>query len=255
MAAAGADVTAMIATPRRAYVVGGVDTRDLADPAAADAALAGAFVVSLELRPSTVTDHADVVLPVAAVAEKAGAYVDWEGRIRPFAQALPEAGTLSDGRVLSMLADALGAPIGLPDVLSARAELDALVAGEAAPVPAAPAVAAAAAPRLGTGKALLASHHHLLDEGSLQDAEEHLAGTRPASVCRLSAATAAEIGVADGESVAISTARGTITLPLAVTDLPDRVVWVPTASAGSHIRPTLGALPGTVVSIRKGALG
>jgi NADH-quinone oxidoreductase subunit G len=254
-AAAGADIATMIATPRAAYVVGGVDLDDLADPAAAKAALGGAFVVSLELRPSTVTDLADVVLPVAAVAEKAGAYVDWEGRIRPFAQALVEAGTLPDGRVLSMLADALGTPIGLPDVMTARAELDALAAGEAAPPAAAPAVAAAKEPRTKSGQAVLASHHHLLDEGSLQDAEEHLAGTRPASVVRLSPATAAEIGALEGQPVEVATTHGTITLPLAVTDMPDRVVWLPTASAGSHVRPTLCVSPGAVVSIRKGAQG
>ena len=69
----------------RRPVVGGVDPADLADPAAARAALATAgFVVSLEMRHSAVTEHADVVLPVAAVAEKAGRFVDWEGRRRPF---------------------------------------------------------------------------------------------------------------------------------------------------------------------------
>ena len=39
----------------------------------------------------------------------------------------------------------------------------------------------------------------------------------------------------------VSTDRGTITLPLAVTDLPDRVVWLPTCSPGSHVHATLGA--------------
>ena len=50
-------------------------------PAAAEAALAAVgFVVSLELRQSAVTEFADVVLPVAAAAEKAGRFVTWEGR-------------------------------------------------------------------------------------------------------------------------------------------------------------------------------
>ena len=42
------------------------------------------FVVSLEMRHSAVTERADVVLPVAPAAEKAGRYVTWEGRRRPF---------------------------------------------------------------------------------------------------------------------------------------------------------------------------
>ena len=50
------------------------------------------FVVSLEIRASAVTELADVVFPVAAVAEKSGALVNWEGRLRPFDAALPEAG-------------------------------------------------------------------------------------------------------------------------------------------------------------------
>ena len=37
-----------------------------------------------EMRASDVHEHADVVLPVAAVAEKPGTFVDWEGRPRTF---------------------------------------------------------------------------------------------------------------------------------------------------------------------------
>jgi NADH dehydrogenase/NADH:ubiquinone oxidoreductase subunit G len=40
------------------------------------------------LRESAVTDLADVVFPVAPVVEKAGSFVNWEGRIRPFEAAL-----------------------------------------------------------------------------------------------------------------------------------------------------------------------
>ena len=55
-----------------ALVVAGVDPADLPDPQAALQALEAApFIVSLELRVSAVTDRADVVFPVAAVAEKA----------------------------------------------------------------------------------------------------------------------------------------------------------------------------------------
>lgn len=73
----------------RALVVAGVEVADLPDPARAREALHEvAFVVSLEQRPSEVTDHADVVLPVAAVAEKAGTFLNWEGRARLFEAAL-----------------------------------------------------------------------------------------------------------------------------------------------------------------------
>jgi predicted DNA-binding protein (MmcQ/YjbR family) len=50
-------------------VIGGVDPFDLGI-GDADAVLGGAFVVSLEQRPSAATAYADVILPVATVAEK-----------------------------------------------------------------------------------------------------------------------------------------------------------------------------------------
>ena len=67
-----------------AAVVGGVDAHDLIHSTAAIDALKKAFVVSLEIAPSSVTAVADVVLPVAAVTEKSGSYLNWEGRARAF---------------------------------------------------------------------------------------------------------------------------------------------------------------------------
>ena len=91
--ATGRDTTAILAAARAgelgALLIGGVELADLPDPDAALAAVdAAPFVVSLELRESAVTDLADVVFPVAPVVEKAGSFVNWEGRIRPFEPAL-----------------------------------------------------------------------------------------------------------------------------------------------------------------------
>ena len=72
---------------------------------------------------SSVTEYADVVLPVAPAVEKAGTYVDWEGRHRPFAATLHATGALPDGRVLHALADEMDVELGLPSVEAARAEL------------------------------------------------------------------------------------------------------------------------------------
>lgn len=121
----------------RALVVAGVEVADLPDPARAREALhEAAFVVSLEQRPSEVTDHADVVLPVAAVAEKAGTFLNWEGRARLFEAALkPDQMTRSvapaDARVLQMLADAMDVHLGLPDLRAARGSSTASAAGAA----------------------------------------------------------------------------------------------------------------------------
>jgi len=252
----GRDSTGIIAAAAAgelaALVVGGVDTNDLPDPAAAEAALEHAgFVVSLELRASTVTAHADVVLPVAAAVEKAGTYVDWEGRERPYEMTLGGTGQLTDARVLDSIAAEFGVDLNVANAPEVRADLAALPP-TAAPRPVLVGHPVGERPQPGPGEAILASWHHLLDLGSLQDGEEHLAGTAKPSVARLSAATAAEVGVADGEPVSVSTERGSITLPLVITEMPDRVVWVPTNSVGSRIRPTLGIDVGAVVKISAG---
>ncbi|WP_031518871.1 NADH-quinone oxidoreductase subunit G [Streptomyces sp. NRRL F-5123] len=243
-----------------ALVVGGVELADLPDPAAARAALdAAGFVVSLEQRPSEVTERADVVLPVAAVAEKSGTFLNWEGRARMFETAIkPDQATarhqLPDARVLTMLADRMDVALGLPDVRSARIELDRL-AGWSGPYAPAPLDSSVPLPRPEQGQAVLAGHRLLLDQGRLQDGDDALAATRHAAVARLSAATAAELDVAAGDLLTVTGPAGATTLPLAVTPMPDRVVWLPLNSTGSGVASDVGALPGQVVAIAAAAQG
>jgi NADH-quinone oxidoreductase subunit G len=235
-----------------ALVIAGVDPDDLPDPAAAHAAIeAAGFVVSLELRRTAVTDAADVVFPVAAVAEKAGTFLDWEGRSRPFDASLTDAGQLSDLEVLNALADALDVHLGLPDVRTARAELQSL--STRASSMASPSVKPAPPAKLSAGRAVLATWHELLDEGSLQDGTPYLSATAKPLRARLSPATARAIGVVDGAPVTIRNASGAITLDLLITAMPDHVVWVPTRSAGSEVHRTLGVGAGAVVSLEGGS--
>ncbi|MDH6225621.1 NADH-quinone oxidoreductase subunit G [Streptomyces sp. MJP52] len=237
-----------------ALVVAGVEVADLPDPALARRALAEVgFLVSLELRPSEVTDHADVVLPVAAVAEKAGAFVNWEGRVRPFEASLkPDQTTTrhhpADSRVLHMLADAMDRHLGLPDLRTTRAEIDRLGVWEGQR-PEGPAAVPGELPRPAAGEAVLAGHRLLLDLGVLQQGDDALAGTRHAATVRLSAATAAEAGVKDGDLVAVTGPAGSVALPLTVTVMPDRVVWLPLNSTGGGVASDTGALPGALVRV------
>ncbi|MDP9116331.1 MAG: NADH-quinone oxidoreductase subunit G, partial [Actinomycetota bacterium] len=116
-----------------ALVIGGLDPADVGDPGLAATALDRAgFIVSLELRASAVTEHADVVLPVASTAEKAGRFVTWEGRRRPFDQTITNAGAMSDGRILNALAEELDVALGLASVEASRAELASLAASASA---------------------------------------------------------------------------------------------------------------------------
>ncbi|WP_344057075.1 molybdopterin-dependent oxidoreductase, partial [Sphaerisporangium rubeum] len=116
-----------------ALVVGGVDPYDLPDPEAALTALENTpFIVSLEMRASAVTDRADVVLPIAAVSEKSGTFVDWEGRGRSFERAIEVPGVLSDLGAIAAISDHMDVHLGLPDTAAARRELAALGAGRGA---------------------------------------------------------------------------------------------------------------------------
>ncbi|WP_030742974.1 NADH-quinone oxidoreductase subunit G [Streptomyces sp. NRRL S-31] len=242
-----------------ALVVAGVEVADLPDPARAREALDRVgFLVSLELRPGEVTDRADVVLPVAAVAEKAGTFLNWEGRARSFEAALkPDQMTRrlppTDTRVLQMLADAMDVHLGLPDLRTTRAEIDRLGPWDG-PRASGPMESAGALPRPAAGEAVLAGHRLLLDQGVLQEGDEALAGTRHAARARVSAATAAEAGVPDGGTLAVSGPAGTVELPLAVTDMPDRVVWLPLNSAGTGVASDTGARPGSLVRIGPAAV-
>lgn len=245
----GAEILAAAADGNlAALLIGGVDIADLPDPELALSALRMTpFVVSLELRESAVTDLADVVFPVAPVVEKAGAYVNWEGRFRPFKPSL-QSNAIPDLRVLHYLADEIGVDLGLTTADAADAELTRLGAWTGARAPA-PTVPSAEPVEPGLGQAVLASWRMLLDAGRLQDGEPHLAGTARPAVARLSAATASEIGAADGDPVTVSTDRGAITLPLAITDMADRVVWLPMNSPGSAVHAQLGVTAGALVSI------
>lgn len=250
--AAGRDTGAILAAAAdgrlSALIVGGVEVTDLPDPATALAALrATPFVVSLELRESEVTELADVVFPVAPVVEKGGAYLNWEGRIRPFKPAL-QTNAIPDLRVLHYLADEIGVDLGLTGPEAADSEL-ARLGTWTGPRPAVPSSSPEPSPAPGPGQAVLASWRLLLDAGRLQDGEPYLAGTAVSPVVRLSPATAAELGVTPGDPVTVSTDRGSVTLPLSIAEMQDRVVWVPTNSPGSAIHRQLGVTAGALVSI------
>jgi len=284
----GRDTTAMLAAAADhelgGLVVAGVDPADLPDPEAALHALEIApFVVSLELRASAVTARADVVFPVAAVAEKAGTFVNWEGRGGSFGPALRVPEVRTDLYVLGAIADQMDVHLGLPDAAAARAELAALGTWRG-PRPEPPAVTGAwpgvppthQVKGSGVLDVRLATWRQLLDSGTMQDGEPSLAGTARPVLARMSAATAAEAGVADGDKVTVATDRGSVTVPVEVVPMSDHVVWLPAAGlaragadpntaesvpypgdpeaaapAGTTIRAHLGVGHGAMVTLRR----
>ncbi|MBV9846141.1 MAG: NADH-quinone oxidoreductase subunit G [Kutzneria sp.] len=234
-------------------VVGGVDPYDLPDPELGLRALAASFVVSLELRPSAVTEHADVVLPIAPAVEKSGSYLNWEGRRRTFGTTLDGTGALSDCRVLDTLAVEMDADLFTQTPAAAMADFDRLGPPQSSALrPDPPVLPAPPAPAAADGEVLLATWRHLLDNGSLQDDEPNLAGTARPAMARLSAATAERFGVTEGHPVTVWTERGSVTVRAEFADLPDDVVWLPGNSGFSSVRRHLGVGHGASVSLRAG---
>jgi NADH-quinone oxidoreductase subunit G len=233
-----------------AVVIGGVDAHDLPHSGAALDAFKKSFVVSLEIAPSSVTAVADVVLPVAAITEKSGSFLNWEGRARAFDSAVADSHNRSDVRILSMLADALGNPISLGTVTSSAREFNQLGSWDGARVELAP-VAAGTAKSVSGNEALLTSWRRLLDMGTLQKGEDNLAGTRRPTVAVISPKRAESIGVTSGQQVRVSNAHGAITIPVLVEDIHEDAVWIPRNSFASQALVALDAVHGDVVTVVK----
>ena len=235
-----------------ALLVGGIDLEDLPDIELAQQALAAAgAVVQLEVRRSAVTDHADVVLPVAPPTHKAGTFLNWESRPRAF-ETVFESGKLSDAKVLDMIASAVGVELGTGSVSDIHAEL-AEFSGWDGPRHDAPAVSAAPAHQVSDGQAVLATWRLMLDAGRGQDGEPHLAGTAHRPTAMLSAGTATAAGLQPGDAVVVSSESGSLELPVLITAMPDGVVWVPQHSVGSSVYRTLGVGAGAVVALARAA--
>ncbi|MCD4557307.1 NADH-quinone oxidoreductase subunit G [Schaalia sp. lx-100] len=233
-----------------ALVVGGVDVRDLADPTQARHACESVeFLVSIEVCHSDITKRADVVLPVAPPIEKHGTYINWEGRLRPFGQAI-SARSLTDRDIFVRLAEHYDTDLGGRTLVDLYEEVNAVMSYRG-PRASFDMVDAPAPTAVRSGQALLATHKPMLDAGRLQNEAPYLAGTARRPVAYISAGTMAALGCEPrlhGPALTLSTERGALTLPAHIADLPDCVVWVPECSEGSYVHESLGRA-GTVVTL------
>ncbi len=252
----GRDTNAILAAAASgellALVVGGVEVADLPDPVAAQDALDKVgFLVSLEVRTSAVTAVADVVLPVAPVSEKAGSFVNWEGRVRPFEQVL-ESSALTDTRVLAGIAEELTGSLGYRAIEEARNEMRELGPWDGER----PAMATVAAPsprQIPDGRFVVASWRQLIDDSRAVDGEPHLQATARRPVAVMSATALARLGVGTGDSVTVSTDRSRLTMPVVAADIDESVVWLPANSGGVNLGGDLGVAAGDSVTVERGA--
>ena len=244
----GMSSTEIINSDLQAVLIGGVDPMDISSDAKIK--LAKKFVVSLEIRQSDITDIASVVLPVAAVVEKSGSFMDWQGSIRNFEAAVEQSLNRSDVRILSMLADEIGKPINLATVKSARNEFESIGNwdGSRNSMKSTP----AATIKTASGdEAVLNSWRNLLDKGSMQDGEDNLAGTARKSIVVISSARAKSLGVSENDLVRVSNEYGAITLPCSINDIEDSSVWLPRNSQSSQLIRNLGTVSNSIVKVAK----
>ena len=240
-----------------ALVVAGIDPTDFADPQGVlDGLEEVDFVVSLETRASLVTERADVVFPVSLMHERAGSFVNWEGRSRPFDVVIDQPNGLSDLRVLAALADGLGVDLGFRTSTQARAELAELGPWEGergqAPEYSAGLPVEPGTPADGSTPVVLATWRMHLDASRSLDNDPTLQATAPVPVARISAATAAAAGI--GTHVVVANDRGEFTLPVVVDPtMVDGVVWLPGRGVGVEVPLHLAAVAGDLVTIRPAA--
>jgi NADH-quinone oxidoreductase subunit G len=256
---ADAILDAIVDGDLRALVVGGVDPADVPVTKKLRKALRKAFVVALEVRASEFTELADVVFPIAPTTDKAGSFVNWEGRVRPFGRVLESPTSLPDVRVLAGIAEERGRPIGVRTPEQAAAEMQSIGPWDGPRSPVVEEVAQqpsrnpgdggfetrASAPSSTTGSSnselVLSSWKQLIDDGRMQDGDDHYRATARRPVVLVNQATFDGLGgVEEGDLVTLTGPLGSLKLPVRVADLADGVVWAPASAPGSSVRHLVG---------------
>jgi NADH-quinone oxidoreductase subunit G len=108
--AKGLNAAAMLAAPRKAYVLLNVEAElDCANPQQAIAAMQAAdLVIAMSAYKHRATEYADVLLPIAPFTETSGSFVNTEGRVQSFkGAAKPQGEARPAWKVLRVLGNLL----------------------------------------------------------------------------------------------------------------------------------------------------
>ncbi|WP_197340519.1 NADH-quinone oxidoreductase subunit NuoG [Ralstonia solanacearum] len=245
----GLDAAAMLAQPRRAYVIVGAEPEfDAANPQQARTALeqADTVVVLSPFASRAAMEYADVLLPVAPFTETSGTFVNCEGLPQSFSGVVRSLGDSRPAwKVLRVLGNLLGLS-GFDYDTSETVRDDVLakpVAGRlsnaTAAQTAAPAAAAGGIERL-ADVPIYHADPIVRRAGSLQ----LTAASRAAVRAGLPADLFEQLGLAAGDAVRVTQGQGSVVLP-AVLDrtLASGVVRVPAATeASAQLGPMFGAV-------------
>ncbi|HHW75556.1 MAG TPA: NADH-quinone oxidoreductase subunit G [Xanthomonadaceae bacterium] len=246
----GLDARAMSESPRKAYVLLGVEPElDCWDGAAAlKAVQAAEFVVSLSPYASaTSRSYAGVILPVATFAETSGTYVNAEGRWQSFQGASKPFGAARPAwKVLRVLGNLCGVTgfdyVGSEEVLAEARDACDRVTPDNTPVPG----ALGQAP-FQTGGLLRVAEVPIYATDPLVRRARSLQASplaRPAEV-RLHPDVARELGVSERERVQVRQNGAAVELPLVLDEsVPKGCAWIP---AGLDASVALGPAVGPVV--------
>ncbi|WP_282268406.1 NADH-quinone oxidoreductase subunit NuoG [Stenotrophomonas sp. PS02298] len=239
---AGKDVNAMLAQPRKAYALYGIEPGlDFADTAAARKALAGAKVVAFSHFACTSTrDVADVILPIGALPEIDATLTNLDGRNQIARAGGKLQGEAREGwRVLRALGgDMQLAGFGFTDLAGLRAGLQ----------PVTVKVAASAQPQLAGEGFEVASTPAIYRTDAVvrraQALQSHPLNNDPRIV--LNADDAARLQLSEGQMAKVGTDAGRATLSVVVdARVAAGTVWI---ESGHGATAPLGAARVTVVA-------
>jgi len=246
----GLDAAQIIAQPRRAYLLLGIEPAlDHGDPATACEALAAAdAVIALTaFRSADLLQHADCLLPVTPFTETAGTFVSCEGRVQSFSGVVRPRGEARPAwkvlRVLGNLLQLAGFDQQSAEEVRARAlpadyaaRLSNALSDEPSPVP-----PPAAEPLQRVADVPIYACDPIVRRApSLQQTRD----ARPPAA-RMNARTLAALGLADGVAVRIRQGEGTEALLAAELDerLADGVVRVAAAHESTgRLGPMFGPI-------------
>jgi NADH-quinone oxidoreductase subunit G len=245
----GLDAHAMLGSPRKGYLLLGVEpAHDCADAAAARSAMKDAEVV-VSLTPwasDAMKACADVMLPMGPFTETSGTYVNTEGRWQSFAGVATPVGDSRPGwKILRVLGNQFGldgfeqhSSEEIRDALREQTGTIKLDNSQAAG-PVAGAMSASGLQRIGD-VAILAADPLVRRAASLQATPDAAAAAR----CRISPAQAQASAVQDGDTVMVRQGDASTTLTVEISErVPDGCVWL---QSGTDQSAALGAAFGTV---------